>query len=88
MENNKTIIEEVSTNKESEELDLSLACITGAAIAGGVVQLAKGSTYVVGIGAGLLFGKKAGLKTIGTIVGVGSLWTAARYATGEFSKKD
>lgn len=88
MENNETVIEAVTEKvEEQEELGFGTRVAT-IAIMGAVKQLAGKETYILGLGAGLLFGKKAGLKTIGTIVGIGSVYNTARYLTGDLKKKN
>jgi hypothetical protein len=85
-----TIVDAITEEKEEqkEELDLSLSTIGAVAIGGALKQLADSNLYYVGLGVGLLFGKKAGLKTIGTVVAIGSVWNTARYMTGEYIKKE
>ena len=78
---------EMKTGENVEQGELNyLAKVGIVAGMGAVKQLAGGGIYVAGIGAGLLFGKKAGFKTVGTIVGVGAVWNAARFVMGEFDK--
>ena len=89
MENNEKVIgmnpEEKGDTKLSP-INFGTAC--GVAVIGAAKQLAGKEIYAIGLGAGLLFGKRAGIKTIGTIAGIGAVYNAARYLTGEFHKKD
>lgn len=88
MENNETIIENVIEQKEDDNtLEISLSMIPVVAGLGAAKQLATQKTYIIGLGAALLFGKKAGLKTIGVMVGANAVYNTARYLTGEFRKK-
>lgn len=88
VENKETIIEEVTDTKgKFEDLGFGTKVCT-IAVAGAVRQLADKNLYYLGLGAGLLFGKKAGLKTMGAIVGVGAIYNAAKYAIGDWDKKD
>jgi hypothetical protein len=87
VENKETIIEEVTKQKEKQD---ELGYFTKVGIVAGmgaVIQLSDIRLYVVGVGTGLLFGKKTGLKTMGVIIGVGAVWNAARYVSGDFDKK-
>jgi hypothetical protein len=87
MENNEQVIENVTEAKgEQKGVDWSLSAITGAAIGSAITQLADKNLYYIGIGAGLLFGKKTAFKTVGTLIGIGTIWNTARYMTGEWSK--
>ena len=89
VENEETIIDAVIEEKvEQEELDLSLPKIAAVAIGGGLKQLADVNLYHVGLGVGLLFGKKAGLKTMSTIIAIGSVWNTARYLTSDYGKDE
>jgi hypothetical protein len=84
-----TIVDELTEEKvESKSLDIDFSMVPVVGVLGAVKQLASKETYAIGAVAGLLRGRKAGLKTIGAIVIVGGIWNAARYATGEFRKKD
>lgn len=87
MDNNRFIDMEAGLKEEQKGLGIELGMIPTIAILGGVKQLAYKNTYMLGLGAGLLFGKKAGIKTIGAIVGAGAVYNAARYMTGEFTWK-
>lgn len=85
MENifNKKIV-----NEKGIEEGLSYSTkIAIVAVAGGVKQLTSGSTYVLGLGAAALKGRKAGLKTVGTIVAAGSVYNTARFVMGDFDKE-
>jgi hypothetical protein len=85
---NKEIIEEVIDKKESKELsDINIPTTCAVAVFGGIKQLASKEVWAIGLGTGLLFGKKSGIKSIVTLVGVGAVYNAARYLTGEFHKK-
>lgn len=86
VENKETIIEEVTEKKEKQEPS-EYVKLTAYGILGAVKELADKRTYAIGICAGLLFGRKTGLKTIGALVGVGAVRTASRYLLGEFDKK-
>lgn len=86
MENNEQV--NVTEVKEEQKSELGFGTkVAAIAIAGGVKQLASRSTYVLGVGAGLLYGKRAGLKTIGTIAAIGAVYNAARYVTGDLKLK-
>jgi hypothetical protein len=80
MENNEKVIGNVTEKKVEQEdkVDLSVR-LTAVAIGGAVKQLADKNVYLIGLAAGLLFGKTAGYKTIGTIVGAGAIYNTAKY---------
>lgn len=90
MENTETIIEEVTEVKDEQEgleLDYSLSMIGSVALAGAAKQLADKGLYGIGVGVGLLFGKKAAINTMGLIVGANAVYNVARYVSGELKVK-
>jgi hypothetical protein len=56
-------------------------------VLGAVKPFSWGGVYAVGLGAGLLFGKKAGLKAMGTYVAINTVYNVARFVTGEWDKE-
>lgn len=91
MENNEqvveTSIEEVTEENETGLPDITLRNIGFVAALGAVKPLASLTIYGVGLGVGLVFGKKAGLKAMGTMIGVNAVYNAAQFATGEWHKE-
>jgi hypothetical protein len=89
VENKETIIEEVTEQKEeSKGWEVNLNNTVKVALLGAVKPFAGGTVYAVGLGAGLLFGKKSGLKAMGTYAAVNAVYNVARFVTGEWDKED
>lgn len=74
--------------KKGQKIILEVAKVGAIAGMGAAKQLADKNLYIIGAGVGLLFGKKASLNTMGTLVVVSSVWNAARYVSGDLKPRD